>query len=568
MASATATATPTPSPKRPNIIFIMADDHAAKAISAYGAGINHTPHIDRLAHEGRQFHHCYVTNSICTPSRAAILTGTHNHVNGVTTLDSKINTHLPNVAKHLRTAGYQTAMLGKWHLGEGPLHEPSGFDVWSVVPDQGDYWDPTFLGPHGAREVVPGYATDIITDKTLAFLAQRDRTRPFFVMCHHKAPHRSWECHDRHKHLYKDHITVPATYTDDYKHRARAAKAAKMRVAEDMTYFDLGLAQPDGGQATRGERLFTGQGFSQRKVPAPTTAEELRDFKLIDVEDGTVFTFATPAELAAFKYQRYMQRYLRTIQAIDDSVGRILAYLEDEKLDEDTMVIYTSDQGFFLGEHGWFDKRFMYEESFQMPLLVRYPREMTNVGVACDDILCNVDFAPTFLDFAGVRIPSYMQGVSFRALVTHGAPPAPPPPPPPPSPGPGPSSSSSDDGMGARGDCKWQQVAYHRYWMNNDWVHHARAHYGVRDQRYKLIYWYNQALGVGGAREPAQGEEEREWELFDCVEDPLELFNVYAEPRYRETVRRMTVLLERKMAEIGDEPVHVSDSLEASFRAA
>lgn len=519
--------------KRPNIIFIMADDHASKAISCYGAGINQTPNIDRIAHEGIRFNHCYVTNSICTPSRAAILTGTHNHVNGVMTLDSKINTHLPNVAKQLRAGGYQTAMVGKWHLGEGAAHEPSGFDHWSVVPGQGDYWDPTFVEPDGVKEL-EGYVTDIITDKTLAFIKGRDKARPFFVMCHHKAPHRSWECHDRHKHLYTAQVRMPETYTDDYKHRARAAKTAKMRIAEDMTYFDLGLAQPDGGRGRAGERLFTGQGFSQRKIPAPATAAELADFKLVDADDGAVFTFQTPAELAEFKFQRYMQRYLRTVQAIDDSVGQVLDHLRQEGLDDDTVVIYTSDQGFFLGEHGWFDKRFMYEESFQMPLLARYPAEI-QAGSVCDDIVCNVDFAPLFLDWARVRTPTYMQGVSFRPLL----------------------QGTTPGG--------WQQVAYHRYWMNNDWVHHARAHYGVRDQRYKLIYWYNQALGVGGARPPVEGEEEREWELFDCVEDPLELFNVYHEPGYQDTVRRMTVLLERKMAEIGDEPVHESETIEASF---
>lgn len=517
---------------RPNIIFMMADDHASKAISCYGAGINHTPNIDRLATEGMKFNHCYVTNSICTPSRAAILTGTHNHVNGVTTLDSKINKHLPNVAKHLRTGGYQTAMIGKWHLGEGVAHEPSGFDYWSVVPGQGDYWDPKFIEPDGTKEI-EGYATEIITDKTLNFIKNRDKDRPFFVMCHHKAPHRSWESHPRHKHLYTDKIKVPETYTDDYKNRARAAQIAKMRVAEDMTYFDLGLAQPDGGRA-KGERIFTGQGFSQRKVPAPSSEEELQNFKLIDVDDGTIFTFRTTAELAEFKFQRYMQRYLRTIQSIDDSVGEILGYLKEEGLDENTVVIYTSDQGFFLGEHGWFDKRFMYEESFQMPFLIRYPAEI-NPGTVCDDIICNVDFAPLFLDFAQLRVPSYMQGTSFRRLL-HGQTPA-----------------------------DWQQVAYHRYWMNNDWVHHATAHYGVRDRRYKLIYWYNQDLGVGGARPPDEGEDEKEWELFDCDEDPLELFNIYKEDKYRDVVKRMTLLLEKKMAEIGDEPVHESKTIEFAF---
>lgn len=536
MASPTTAAA---SPTRPNILFIMADDHAAKAISCYGAGINHTPNIDRLAAEGVRFNHCYVTNSICTPSRAAILTGTHNHVNGVTTLDSKIDNHLPNVAKHLRTGGYQTAMIGKWHLGEGPAHQPSGFDYWTVLPGQGDYWDPTFVERDGAHQL-DGYVTDLLTAKTRRFIEQRDRARPFFAMCHHKAPHRSWECHDRHKPLYTDRIAVPPTYHDDYKHRARAARAAQMRVAEDMTYFDLGLAQPDGGRATAGEPIFTGQGFVQRKVPAPTTDAEVQALRLVDADDGTVYgPFATAAALAEFKYQRYMQRYLRTIQAIDDSVGALLDTLAAEPgLADNTVVIYTSDQGFFLGEHGWFDKRFMYEESFQMPFLVRYPAEIAPAGggvVNDRDIICNVDFAPTFLDWAGLTTPSYMQGVSFRPLLRGATPP------------------------------DWQQVAYHRYWMNNDWVHHARAHYGVRDQRYKLIFWYNQDLGVGGARPPAAGHEEQEWELFDCDEDPLELFNVYDEPRYQDVVQRMTCLLEKKMAEIGDEPVHQSASLQQSF---
>lgn len=511
--------------KRPNIVFIMADDHASKAISAYsdGAGINHTPNIDRLAKEGMMFTSAYVVNSVCTPSRAAILTGTHNHVNGVVTLAAKINKHMPNVAKHLRTGGYQTAIVGKWHLGEGVDHEPSGFDYWSILPGQGDYWDPTFIEPDGEHHL-EGYATDIITEKTLNFLKSRDTDRPFFVMCHHKAPHRSWECHDKHKSLYTDKIKVPETFTDDYKNRAKAAKAAKMRVAVDMTYFDLGLAQPDGGRE-KGEKLFSSMGFTQRKIPTPS-GEALKNFKLIDKDDGTVFTFKDEAELAEFKYQRYMQRYLRTVQSIDDSVGEVLAYLEDEGLSENTIVIYTSDQGFFLGEHGWFDKRLMYEDSFQMPFLIRFPPEIAP-GTVCRDIIQNVDFAPLFLDFAQLKIPSYMQGVSFRSLL-HG--------------------EAPED---------WQTVAYSRYMENRDWVHSARAYYGVRDQRYKLIFWYNQSLGVPGARPPLEGEDEQEWELFDCVEDPLELFNVYDEPKFADIVTSMTAKLEKKMEEIGDEPVHI-----------
>lgn len=257
-----------------------------------------------------------------------------------------------------------------------------------------------------------------------------------------------------------------------------------------------------------------------RKIPNPDDVTSLR---LIDKDDGTIFTFQTREELAEFKYQRYMQRYLRTIQSIDDNTGRLLDYLDDEGLAENTIVVYTSDQGFFLGEHGWFDKRFMYEESFQMPLLMRWPREI-KPGSVCNDIVCNVDFAPTWLDCAGLKIPSYMQGVSFRSLLQ--------------------SQRPAD----------WQQVAYHRYWMHNDVIHHAYAHYGVRDQRYKLIYWYNEDFGLEGAN-PADAEH-KEWELFDCQEDPLELFNVYGEEGYRNVVQHMTKTLEDKMLEIGDIPVH------------
>lgn len=506
---------------RPNIIFIMADDHASKAISCYGAGINSTPNIDRLAHEGMKFNHCYVTNSICTPSRAAILTGTHNHVNGVMTLDCKINKHMPNVARHLRAGGYHTAMVGKWHMGEGTAHEPTGFDYWSVLPGQGDYWDPEFLGPGGAHEVEEGYVTDIITEKCLDWVTRtrrEDPEKPFFLMCHHKAPHRSWECDDKHKDLYTDPIQVPETYNDDYKNRARAAKVAKMRVAEDLTYQDLGLVQPDGGRRV-GERVVQESGSSQRKIPTDAT-------RLIDKDTGNVFTFSSEAALAEFKFQRYMQRYLRVIQSVDDNVGRMLDYLDQEGLSDNTLVIYTSDQGFFLGEHGWFDKRFMYEESFQMPFLAKYPAEIAP-GSICEDIICNVDFAATFLDLAQLNIPSYMQGVSFRELLR------------------------------GRTPSSWQQVAYHRYWMHNDIIHHARAHYGVRNQRYKLIYWYNEHLGVAGARPGA--EDEKEWELFDCEADPLELFNVYNESKYSQVVKDMTGLLEQKMEEIGDEPVHLWD---------
>ncbi|KAL3426596.1 mucin-desulfating sulfatase (n-acetylglucosamine-6-sulfatase) [Phlyctema vagabunda] len=505
---------------RPNIIFIMADDHASKAISCYGAGINSTPNLDRIAEGGMRFDHCYVTNSICTPSRASILTGTYNHVNGVVTLDSVINKHIPNVAKHLRTGGYQTAMIGKWHLGEGEDHEPTGFDYWSVVPGQGEYFDPAMIEMNGTTNNVPGYATDVITDKSIEWMRNRQKDKPFFLMCHHKAPHRSWECDPKHKYLFENEdVKVPDTFDDDYKHRAKAAGLAKMKVSTDLTYHDLGLVQPDGGSEV-GERLIPKSSRNtERKIPY---LEDVSKMRLIDKDTAEVFTFQTQDELRRFKYQRYMKRYLRTIASIDDNVGRMLDYLESEKLTDDTLIIYTSDQGFFLGDHGWFDKRFMYEESFQMPFIVRYPKTI-KPGSICKDIICNVDFAATFLELAGLQQPSYMQGRSFIQLLEGKSPP------------------------------DWPQVAYHRYWMHRDMIHDARAHYGIRNQRYKIIFWYNKGYGLPGTK---PGGEDQEWELFDCDNDPLELLNVYKDISYADVVKQMKVALNLKMAEIGDEPEH------------
>lgn len=511
--------------RRPNIIFIMSDDHAARAISAYGSGLNSTPNLDRIAKGGMRLDRCYVTNSICTPSRASILTGTYNHVNGVTTLDTHIDNRLPNVAKHLRSNGYQTAIYGKWHLGEGKPHDPTGFDDWAVVPGQGEYFDPIMIHPDGER-THPGYATDIITDMCLDFLGRRDRDRPFFLMCHHKAPHRSFEPHPRYRHLYADgNLSVPETFDDDYANRAAAAEAAKMRVRADMTYKDLGLVQPEGGEEV-GELLVPY--LRDRKVPQIQPGQELR---LIDALTGKVYVFTDPQALAMFKYQRYMMRYLQTIQAIDDNVGRMLDYLDAEGLTDDTIVIYTSDQGFFLGEHGWFDKRFMYEESLQMPFLVRYPAAI-RAGTTCKDIAMNVDFAPTFLDYAGATIPSYMQGTSLRPVLE------------------------------GRTPSDWQDVAYHRYWMHRDEFHNAYAHYGVRDARYKLIYWYNDPLGEPGAH---PGGEPPEWELFDCELDPFELVNRVRDPAYAEVFKAMLGKLDRKMAEIGDVPEHDSRAVLAAL---
>ncbi|MDO6732561.1 sulfatase [Marinovum sp. 2_MG-2023] len=505
----------TDSQKRaPNILFIMCDDHAAQAIGAYGSRLNETPNIDRIAKDGVRLNNCFVTNSICTPSRAAILTGQHNHINGVTTLDTPFDTRRPHLGKHLQQAGYRTAMIGKWHLGEGPDHEPTGFDHWSVLPGQGDYFDPEFIGPKGrARE--PGYVTDLITDKCLDWMKQDD-DRPFFLMCHHKAPHRNFAPHPKNRELYTDiDIPVPDSFDDDYATRSQAAKEARMRVRNDFEYEDLGLAQPEGG-AEVGEIHFEGK--PGRKVPHPDDPTGLR---LIDTNTGEVFTFDSERELALFKYRRYIQRYLQCVASVDESVGRLLDHLEATGQAENTIVIYTSDQGFFLGEHGWFDKRFMYEESLRMPFLIRYPNGLA--AAERDEMICNVDFAPTLLDFAGAKVPSYMQGRSFRPCL---------------------EGTTPED---------WPDAVYHRYWMHRDNSHQAFAHYGLRNQRYKIIHWYNDGLGHLGTGEKTDPPE---WELFDLESDPSELVNLWDAPEHGEVRDRMLAALENRMQEIGDIPEH------------
>ncbi len=461
---------------QPNIVFIMSDDHAAHAMSCYGSKINRTPNLDRIAEGGMRFDNCFCTNSICTPSRAVILTGTYNHVNGVTTLDTKMDNRLQTFPKLLQRAGYQTAIFGKWHLGTGPDHCPTGFDDWAVLPGQGLYHDPEFIfkGPDGGtRRTVKGYVTDLITDMSLDWLKDRDRDRPFCLMYHHKAPHRKWEPDEKHADLYEsEDIPEPDTLYDDYANRASAAAAATMRVGVHMDEKDLKCKKPEG------------------------------------LSDN---------EMRKWAYQRYIKDYLRVIASIDDNVGRVLDYLDAEGLTESTLVIYTSDQGFFLGDHGWYDKRFMYEESLRMPFILRYPPEV-KAGSVNDDITLNVDFAPLFLDLAGMPIPEDFQGRSFRPLL-HG--------------------QTPDD---------WQQSLYYRYWMHKA-QHNVYAHYGVRTKRYKLIYYYSDALGQEGAIDESY---EPEWELFDLEQDPCEMNNVYAHPDYQETVRKLKAELYRLQEKVGD----------------
>jgi len=490
----------------------MTDDHASQAMSCYGSRVNTTPGLDRIAEGGMRFDHCYVTNSICTPSRATIFTGTHNHVNRVTTLRTHLDNRLPNVAKHLQAGGYQTAIIGKWHLGQGPTHWPTGFDHWSILPGQGIYHDPLFV-EMGEETIKPGYVTDVITDESISWLEARDKEKPFFLMCHHKAPHRPWDPKPEHRSLYTESIPRPETLQDDYKNRARAAEAAHMRIARDMTYDDLDLVQV---AESPGEKFAW---TAHKMVPHP---DELSGFSVRCSITGELFTFETKEELLHFKYQRYMQKYLQCVHSVDENVGRLLDYLDESGLSDDTVVLYTSDQGFYLGEHGWFDKRFIYEESFKMPFLVRYP-QMTKPGSVCPEMVSNVDFAQTFLDLAGMEQPNYMQGRSIVPLLR--------------------GEKPSD----------WTDLAYHRYWMNQDSIHNAYAHYGIRTHDHKLIYWYNEDCGEDGAN---PGTDEPEWELFDLKKDPNELENVYHKPEYASVVKEMTHKLNTHMLKIGDTPMH------------
>lgn len=461
----------------PNILFILTDDHAAHAMSCYGSRINRTPNLDRIANGGMRFDNCFCTNSICTPSRASILTGTYNHVNGVTTLATHMDNSLQTFPKLLQANGYQTAIFGEWHLGTGPEHCPMGFDDWVVLPGQGRYHNPEFIfkgAGGGDTRTVPGYATDLITDFSLGWIKNRDPRRPFCLMCHHKAPHRPWYPDEKHAAMYlEEEIPEPETLFDDYANRAAAAAAAEMRVGRDMNRDDL-------------------------KAEIPGELPEM--------------------ELRKWAYQRYIKDYLRVVASVDDNVGRILDYLDEAGLADNTLVVYTSDQGFFLGDHGWYDKRFMYEESLRMPFILRYPKEV-RAGTVNGDIVLNVDFAPLFLEAAGVPVPEDMQGRSFFPMLHGKTPP------------------------------DWRQSMYYRYWMHKE-HHNVYAHYGLRNKRYKLIYYYADALGQPGTIDESH---QPEWELFDLEKDPFELNNVHGDPAYAVIVAELTVELHTLQAGLGDE---------------
>lgn len=455
--------------ERPNILFIMSDDHASHAISAYGSRLIKTPNIDRLATEGMLFENCFVTNSICTPSRAVILTGKYSHLNGVPVFNH-IDSTQPMLPKYLQAAGYHTGMIGKWHLGgnrqdrpdEG---KPAGFDYWNILPGQGAYFDPVMI-EMGERKKYPGYTTDIITDLALEFLEKRPADKPFFLMYHHKAPHRNWQPDEKHRKQFENfEVPEPATFNDDYAGRSDAPSQATMRIDRDLTPNDLKMNPPEG---------LTGQALKK------------------------------------WKYQRYMRDYLACVASVDDNVGRVLDWLDRTGLSKNTIVIYTSDQGFFLGEHNFFDKRFMYEETLRMPFLIRWPQRI-KPGTRSEGMILNVDFAPLMLDAAGVKVPSDMQGRSFLPLLEGRTP----------------------------GD--WRKAIYYRYYHPGH--HNVAAHYGIRTERYKLIY-FNKL---------------NQWEFYDLQTDPHEMKNLYNDPQQAQTIRRLKDELMKLKKELKDEDQYTKE---------
>ncbi len=461
---------------RPNIIFIMSDDHAAHAIGAYGSRVNKTPNLDRLAREGMIFTSVFATNSICTPSRAAILTGQYSHLNGVT-MFNRFDSSRMTVARLLQQGGYYTGMIGKWHLGS----DPQGFDRWEILPGQGAYVDPIFYTATGEKTYTDRYVTDVITDLGVAFIEQRPRDKPFFLMLHHKAPHRPWEPDAAHGARFAGQwIPEPETLWDSYETRTDALHENQQRIARDLTRRDLKLTPP-----------------SDLEGAARTAWLAEKPDRVTTTVDGKAVTLTGEA-LTRWKYQRYMQDYLATVQSVDEGVGRVLDTLDRFGLAKNTIVIYTSDQGFFLGDHGLFDKRFMYEESLRMPFLVRWPAAIRR-GSRTDAIALNIDFAPTFLDVADLRVPAEMQGRSVLPLL-RGRPPS-----------------------------DWRTSMYYRYY-HDPGDHNTRAHYGVRTRTHKLIYFWKKD----------------QWELFDLVADPMEMHNLYGQPGHE----ALTAALKQELARL------------------
>lgn len=477
----------------PNILFIFSDDHALNAISAYGgplAGVAPTPNIDRIASEGALFANSFCANSICGPSRACILTGKHSHVNGFMRNSRKpFDQSQWTFAKTLQQAGYQTAVIGKWHLKSDPV----AFDYWEVLPGQGNYYNPKFIQMDGTTKQFEGYATDLTTDKAINWLDGRDKEKPFMMMCQHKAPHRTFAPALRHLGTLDDvHIPEPETLFDNYANRSAALAANEMEIDRHMTWeYDLKIRKDErdgvhlSSFANYGTPEYRRMNEAQKKQWdahfSPKNKEFIDSLKVSDLD---------LKQLVRWKYQRYIQNYLETVKAVDESVGRLLKYLDENNLAENTVVIYSSDQGFYLGEHGWFDKRWMFEESFKMPFVIRWPGKV-QPGSRPDALIQNIDYAPTFLAMAKQPIPDEVQGKSLMPVLLDG-------------------KKEVRDSL------------YYAYYELGE--HAVPQHFGVRTKTLKLFYL----------------PKTDEWQMFDLVNDPNEMVNVYGQLEYADFQSRLT----------------------------
>ncbi|MDC1105736.1 sulfatase [Prolixibacteraceae bacterium] len=474
--------------QQPNIIFIMSDDHGYQAISAYGHNLNHTPNIDRIANEGALFTHGYVSNSICAPSRAAMLTGKHSFKNGKIDNVIPYNWDQDNVAKRLQKAGYETALIGKIHLHGNP----QGFNYSNVLRGQGQYYNPDFI-ENGKKRKYHGYCTEVTTNITMDWIKnKRNKNKPFFLMYHQKAPHRTWMPDLKHLGTYDDKtFELPDNFFDKYEGR-KAAKQHEMGIFKHMDLvYDLKMLdkqkQINSPRRRQAQSKYNRMDSTQRAKWDAYYDPIIKDFKARKLKGEA---------LAKWKYDRYIKDYLSTIQSVDDGVGELLNYIEKEGLSKNTIIVYTSDQGFYLGEHGWFDKRWMYEESFRTPILMKYPKEI-KPGTIEDGLIQNIDFAPTFLDYANVEIPKDMQGESFRPILN-----------------------------GEKED--WRDALYYTYYEHHG-AHSVQRHHGIRTHRYKLIHFYYDCDN---------------WELYDLKDDPKEMHNLYGDPNYVEIQKELHQKLE------------------------
>ena len=487
--------------KHPNIIFIMSDDHAYQAISAYGSDVSKlapTPNLDRIANNGMRFNRCLVTNSLSGPSRATILTGKYSHENGflANEFGPVFDSSQQTFPKLLQQAGYQTAIVGKWHL----YSNPTGFDYWEIFPGQGNYYNPDFITENGTKPVA-GYATELVTQKSIEWLKNRDATKPFMLMVYHKAPHRNWMPGPHELGLYENTtFPEPSTLFDDYSGRGKAEHEQDMNIEHTMEIpYDLKMYS-DPKQLYGLERMDKQQRKSWDSIYHPL----IQNFNQSNLKGK---------ELVKWKYQRYMRDYLACIAGVDKSVGEILDYLKQSGLDKNTVIIYASDQGFYLGEHGWFDKRFMFEESERTPLLIEWNNVVKPHSVN-NDLVSNLDFAETFLDIAGVKVPKNMQGESMLPILKGHTP------------------------------KDWRKEHYYHYYEYPG-VHKVKRHYGITTDRYKLIHFYYDI---------------DEWELFDLKNDPNELKNEFNNPKYADVKRDLMKRLKKLMAKYQD-----SDSLAQSY---